>query len=90
MKREIIHIDELCCRCGFFANNEPKTHNGHSYGCDHPDNTDDDKQCFASACPLGCLAEADHFMKIDGCDNDEAIDNAKQEDCVVIDAELIK
>lgn len=54
---ERVHIDDLCKSCGYFAGCEPDTHNGHDYGCDHPDNYDGDKQCFAAACPLGHLDE---------------------------------
>lgn len=85
MIRDIVHIDDLCCRCGYFANNQPETHNEHNYGCDHPDNTDGDKQCFASACPLGCLAEADHFIEIKGFSEEEAIEIANGDEYVVID-----
>lgn len=87
MAQEIIHIDELCRMCGYFAENEPETHNGHDYGCDHRDNMGGDKMCMASACPLGWLAEAEHFMEINGCSKEEAEDNAKQEDCIVWDAD---
>lgn len=87
MKREIIHIDELCCRCGFFAYNEPETHNDNDYGCEHPDNLSGYKMCMASACPLGHLAEEDDFISIEGCDKEEAKDNARQDDYVVIEIE---
>ena len=85
MARKIVHIDDLCADCGYFANNEPETHNGHDYGCDHPDNMDGDLLCMASACPLGCLAEAEHFEEIWGESPDEAIECSKGDEYVVID-----
>lgn len=85
MARIIEHIDDLCAECGFFANNEPETHNGHNYGCNHPENTDGDLQCMASACPLGCLAEADHFEELWGLSHNEALEYDNEADYVVID-----
>ena len=85
MARIIEHIDDLCSECGYFANNEPETHNGHHYGCNHPDNTNGDLQCMASACPLGCLAEPDHFEEIWNEDPEDAIELAEGNEYVVVD-----
>lgn len=84
-QRKIVHIDELCQECGYFANNEPDTHNGHDYGCNHPDNIDGGLLCVASSCPLGCLAEAYHFEEIIGMSHDEALQWDNESSCVVID-----
>ena len=85
MARIIEHIDDLSAECGFFAKNEPETHNGHNYGCNNPENTYGDLQCMASSCPLGCLAEADHFEEIWFETHEDAIELAEGDEYVVVD-----
>lgn len=79
----IIHIDEFCKTCGFFADNEGETHNGHDYGCDHPES--DDMQCYASSCPLAGLAEVLDFIELYKCTEEEAMEYAKQDDYVIME-----
>ena len=83
MAQEIIHIDDFCKLCGYHADNEPDTHYGYDYGCDHPENPN--KLCAAIVCPVGYLAYAEDFMEIEGCSKEEAEEEARLEVCVVFD-----
>lgn len=83
MAKKIVDIDSLCAVCGYFANCEHDTHDGHSHGCDHPKR--EELQCMACSCPLGYLAEKQDFIEIDGDTEEDAEDNDNESNCVVID-----
>jgi hypothetical protein len=61
MADELIPINELANKCGYFECGE--LNNG--YGCTHPENTEAPGCCHTFACPLAVEADYEDMVELD-------------------------
>jgi hypothetical protein len=93
-KVEIMHIDILKERCGYFNSDVPEVNNG--YNCSHPDCEESEMhegvevgKCYAFACPL--FPEADHEDLREHNKNlyEEYKNDSEVNDYLVVDTEAL-
>lgn len=80
---EIIHIDDLANRCGFFTT---ETSVNNHYGCTHPDQEETDicsfkgcehGKCYSFSCPIAHRADLEDMKNI----SQELYEEWKDEEC---------